>query len=116
MILRVKMDLHRLSAVLLGVLLLCGCHPNHSLPTTPQPTPVPTQLTKQIDSSLQSAVKFLIEHQSPDGAWRSETYGFLKDGASLSPHVAAFLNQLSLEKFHAKTPLEKARHFLRTVG
>src|SRR5258705_3205246 len=110
------MIFNRTSAALLGLLPLCGCHPNRSIPTTPQPTPVPTQLTKQIDSSLQSAVKFLVEHQSPDGAWRSETYGFLKDGASLSPHVAAFLSQLSLEKFHAKAPLEKARHFLRTVG
>src|SRR3954465_5621822 len=110
------MNFNRISASLLGVLLLCGCHPNRALPPTPQPTPVPTQLTRQINLSLQSATKFLIEHQSPDGAWRSETYGFLKDGASLSPHVAALLNQLSVEKFHTQAPLEKARHFLRTVG
>src|SRR5437764_757838 len=110
MIFALKMRLNPKIAAISGLLLIFGCHPNRSIPTTPQPSPVPTQLTRQINSSLQSATRFLIEHQSPDGAWRSETYGFLKDGPSLSPHVAAFLNQLSTEKFHTRASMEKARH------
>ncbi|HEV8290790.1 MAG TPA: hypothetical protein VGP94_02650 [Tepidisphaeraceae bacterium] len=101
--------------ILLG-LLLCGCHPNRSLPPTPQPTPVPTDLTKKINASLHSAAQYLIQHQSPDGAWRSETYGFLKDGASLTPHVAVFLTHLSRGRFDTTNALANARKFLRTVS
>ncbi|HEV8606428.1 MAG TPA: hypothetical protein VGQ99_13730 [Tepidisphaeraceae bacterium] len=110
------MILKRFNAMLLVWLLLCGCHPNRSLPTTPQPYPAPTELTKKINSSLQSASRFLVQHQSPDGAWRSETYGFLKDGASLTPHVAVILSQLPEAKFHTNAAVENARKFLRTVG
>ena len=35
-----------------------------------------------------TALAFLMERQDDDGAWRSETYGFLRDGASLTPSVA----------------------------
>src|SRR6266576_1442240 len=103
-------------AIVLMALLYCGCHPNRSLPTTPQPSPVPTQLTKKINASLQSATQYLIQHQSPDGAWRSQTYGFLKDGASLTPHVAVFLSQLPQGKFHTADAVENARRFLRAVS
>jgi hypothetical protein len=81
--------------VLIG--LLGGCHPNRSLPPTPQPSPVPTNLSRRIDSALESASKYLVAKQSPDGAWRSEVYGFLKDGPSLTPHVAVLLMQLPKE-------------------
>jgi len=103
-------------AIVLMALLFCGCHPNRSLPTTPQPSPVPTQLTRKINASLQSATQYLNQHQSPDGAWRSQTYGFLKDGASLTPHVAVFLSHLPQGKFHTAEAVENARRFLRAVS
>src|SRR3954467_15744761 len=101
--------------IFLLALAICGCHPNRGAPVTPQPSPVPTQLTRQINKSLSAAAQYLIQHQSPDGAWRSQTYGFLKDGASLTPHVEVFLNQLP-RKFETAGAVENAKRFLRTVS
>jgi squalene-hopene/tetraprenyl-beta-curcumene cyclase len=39
------------------------------------------------DRALAAAARALISAQSPDGAWRSRTYGALKDGLSLTPPV-----------------------------
>ena len=39
-----------------------------------------------VDRAL-AAVRALVAAQSPDGAWRSRTYGALKDGLSLTPAV-----------------------------
>src|SRR4051812_39498521 len=110
------MNFHLLRPMILAVLLLCGCNPNRPAPPTPQPYPAPTALTKRINTSLQLASQYLIQHQAPDGSWKSETYGFLKDGSSLTPHVAAFLNQLPHERFHTTLAMQNARQFLRTVG
>src|SRR5437763_12758377 len=99
------MHLARHISILLLGLMVCGCHPNRGAPTTPQPLLVPTELTRKINKSLSAAAQYLIQRQSPDGAWRSETYGFLKDGASLTPHVTAFLNQLP-PKFQAAGAVE----------
>src|SRR5437867_2806806 len=44
-----------------------------------------------IDRSLALAARFLMAKQSPDGAWRSEQYGGLKDGPSLTPPILKFL-------------------------
>jgi hypothetical protein len=41
----------------------------------------------QVDRALGTAIRFLISSQSPDGAWRSPTYGVFKDGLSLTPIV-----------------------------
>ena len=42
---------------------------------------------EQINRSLAAAATFLIHQQSPDGAWRPDTYGVFKDGPSLTPLV-----------------------------
>jgi squalene-hopene/tetraprenyl-beta-curcumene cyclase len=42
---------------------------------------------KSMDASLDKAVSYLLAAQSPDGAWRSKTYGAMKDGPSLTPLV-----------------------------
>src|SRR5882724_12072371 len=110
------MNLRLSRLILLAGLLLCGCQPNRSVPTTPRPYPAPTELTRKINSSLQLASQFLSQHQAADGSWRSETYGFLKDGPSLTPHVAVFLSQLPQAKFNATVAMENARRFLRTVN
>jgi squalene-hopene/tetraprenyl-beta-curcumene cyclase len=41
----------------------------------------------RIDHARTAAFRFLLERQSPDGAWRSVTYGLFKDGDALTPHV-----------------------------
>jgi hypothetical protein len=37
--------------------------------------------------ALTVALHFLLDHQSPDGAWRSSVYGAFKDGDALTPLV-----------------------------
>ena len=41
----------------------------------------------RVDRALGHALRSLIAGQSPDGAWRSSTYGVFKDGLSLTPTV-----------------------------
>jgi hypothetical protein len=41
----------------------------------------------RVDRALGDALRSLIDAQSPDGAWRSSTYGVFKDGLSLTPLV-----------------------------
>jgi hypothetical protein len=41
----------------------------------------------RVDRALGDALRSLIAAQSPDGAWRSSTYGVFKDGLSLTPPV-----------------------------
>ena len=44
-------------------------------------------LGDRVDRALGAAMRSLIAAQSPDGAWRSSTYGVFKDGLSLTPTV-----------------------------
>lgn len=48
-------------------------------------------LLRRIDASLEKAGHYLVNKQSPDGAWRSETYGALRDGPSLTSFVISGL-------------------------
>ena len=41
----------------------------------------------RIDASLERAGAWLIEHQSPDGAWRSDFYGMFRNGRAITPYV-----------------------------
>lgn len=41
----------------------------------------------RVDRALSAALRSMIAAQSPDGAWRSSTYGVFKDGLSLTPTV-----------------------------
>src|SRR5262245_47276314 len=41
----------------------------------------------RMDRALGGALRSLSAAQSPDGAWRSSTYGVFKDGLSLTPMV-----------------------------
>jgi len=45
------------------------------------------QSDDRIDRAIADATRALIVAQSPDGAWRSKTYGAFKDGLSLTPSV-----------------------------
>jgi len=48
-------------------------------------------LAGRIDDSLGRAARFLADAQSPDGAWRSKTYGMYRDGPVLTPYVMSSL-------------------------
>ncbi len=41
----------------------------------------------RVDRAITDSTRALIAAQSPDGAWRSKTYGAFKDGLSLTPSV-----------------------------
>ena len=48
-------------------------------------------LVARIDAALAKSGRYLVERQSPDGAWRSDVYGLMKDGPSLTPYVMSAL-------------------------
>jgi len=48
-------------------------------------------LIAEIDASLRLAGKFLLDAQSEDGGWYSETYGLLRDGPTMTPYVMSSL-------------------------
>jgi squalene-hopene/tetraprenyl-beta-curcumene cyclase len=66
-----------------GVLLL-GLLPVAATPASPPPA----------DRAVAAGVRWLVAQQSPDGAWRSDTYGTFKDGTALTPLVLAALDGL----------------------
>jgi hypothetical protein len=45
----------------------------------------------RINASLATALRYIFAHQSPDGAWRSDSYPFLADGPSLTPFIMTAL-------------------------
>ncbi|MEE8156495.1 MAG: prenyltransferase/squalene oxidase repeat-containing protein [Phycisphaerales bacterium] len=47
----------------------------------------PAELRTRIDEANMAAVRFLLSKQSADGAWRSETYGTMTDGITLTGPV-----------------------------
>jgi hypothetical protein len=54
---------------------LASCRPRNEAPGA------------RVDWALSAALRSMIAAQSPDGAWRSSTYGVFKDGLSLTPAV-----------------------------
>jgi squalene-hopene/tetraprenyl-beta-curcumene cyclase len=74
------MRLSRRAAVLVlsAGLVSCGGTP------APPPPPPPAN---PIDRALARAADFLVARQDEDGAWRSDFYGSLRDGPSLTPLV-----------------------------
>jgi len=50
-----------------------------------------TRWAGRIDAALKKAGGFLLDKQSADGAWRSQTYAALRGGPSLTPYVLSSL-------------------------
>src|SRR5207249_3198638 len=73
-------------------------------------------LLSSIDAALASAARFLVSRQSPDGAWRSETYGFLRDGPSLTPHVLSTLFFLDQGGEHARASFRRGAVYLERLA
>jgi hypothetical protein len=58
---------------------------------SPSPPPPPPPPSNPIEQALTRAADFFAAHQDEDGAWRSDFYGPLKDGPSLTSLVVAAL-------------------------
>ncbi len=83
-----------MSRLALLTLLLAGCtrapdqvpEPVVAVPEAPPPRPTPVRTA---DTGV--AIAFLLKHQSPDGAWRSDVYAAFKDGSALTPLILTAL-------------------------
>jgi len=69
-------------------------------------------LVKRIDASLFAAAKLIIDAQSPDGAWRSETYGCFKGGPALTAYIMSALFFLPQGGSAAKGSFRKGVEYL----
>jgi squalene-hopene/tetraprenyl-beta-curcumene cyclase len=69
----------------------------------------------RIDAALTTAAKLLVGWQSPDGAWRSQTYGCFKDGPTLTPYVLSALFFLPQGGEPALTSFRKGVTFLTAM-
>jgi|SRR5579871_823582 len=76
-----------LSGILLATASLAvpGCGGPDSEPSAPA-------RIERIDRSLSAAAAYLAGQQAAEGAWRPDTYGVFKDGASLTPLVLQALH------------------------
>ncbi len=68
---------------------------------------------KPIDQAILAATKFLISRQAEDGAWHSQHYGTMKQGAANTALVLYALSKLPLDELnrHADS-IDLARKFL----
>lgn len=66
----------------------------------------------RIDRGLDHAATYLLSKQSADGAWRSETYGALADGMSLTPFVLKTL-LLGPPSTESRSACDRAAEYVR---
>ncbi len=81
-------------SVAIGLLALAWTAPGCGTAPSAAPDPLPAdqvRLVERADAALARSSAFLVARQHADGAWRSQVYGLLKDGPSLTPHVATML-------------------------
>src|SRR4051812_42900084 len=71
-------------------------------------------LSAQIDEGMRQAVGFLAAKQAADGAWRSEVYGPLKDGPSLTAFIAATLAKIA-DDVRVQSTFSKAADYLSSL-
>ena len=67
---------------------------------------------RRVDAALEKAARYLVAKQSPDGAWRSETYGAMRDGPSLTPLVMSALLFLPQAGADGQAALGKGADYL----
>jgi squalene-hopene/tetraprenyl-beta-curcumene cyclase len=73
------------------------------------------KLVEQIDRSLERGVRYLTDHQSRDGAWRSETYGCFKEGPELTPYVLSCVYFIPQGGDKTKSSYEKGVGYLLSL-
>jgi squalene-hopene/tetraprenyl-beta-curcumene cyclase len=72
------------------------------------------RLIERIDEAVGRAVGFLAGKQAADGAWRSEVYGPLKDGPSLTAFIAATLAKIA-DHAAVQPTLSRATSYLTSI-
>jgi hypothetical protein len=92
--------------------LLPGCRSAGETAVVPPSRPREATSIARIDTSLASAARFLIARQSPDGAWRSQVYGPLRDGPSLTPHILSALFDISRKGSEARAAFGSGVQYL----
>lgn len=70
----------------LVVLIIAGCVPPPPGADAPSSPPLRTPAEARA-----AGVRYLLQQQSPDGAWRSDVYATFKDGPALTPLVVSAL-------------------------
>ena len=70
------------------------------------------ELVARTDRSLARGARFLVSKQLPDGAWRSEVYGGLKDGATLTPPILKAFAYLPNPDTETRAALRKGVSYL----
>ncbi|MFP6885926.1 MAG: prenyltransferase/squalene oxidase repeat-containing protein [Opitutales bacterium] len=77
----------------------------------------PTKHPEDARQTLARAAAYLWGKQSPDGSWRSETYGLLKSGQSFTPFVLFALSEVPAGVANPpEGAIERAMNFLRRMG
>jgi hypothetical protein len=71
-----------------------------------------SETTRSVDVALRKAAQYLVFKQLPDGAWRSETYGAMRDGPSLTPLVMSALLFLPQAGVDGQAALRKGADYL----
>jgi len=72
----------------------------------------PAPLAERIDRALEQAGRYMIAKQSPDGAWRSETYGALKLGPALTSYCMSSLFFIPQAEPEARAAYRKGADYL----
>ncbi len=75
----------------------------------------PLDLRCRLETGLERASDFLVATQSPDGAWRSRTYGALDDGPSLTPAVVKTL-LLASTTVETRAATDRGAAYLRRLA
>lgn len=80
--------------------------------STSLPAPPVTSLTvkEQVKESIRKGVVWFSGKQSGDGGWRSETYGLMRSGQSMTPWTLYVLTQIPNPE--ARIPVQKGLRFL----
>ena len=69
-------------------------------------------LVGRIDAAVARGVAFLVKQQGADGGFRSDTYGNMKDGITLTPHVLEALTRVE-RTAGAEAALRRGKVYLR---
>jgi hypothetical protein len=70
----------------------------------------------EVDQAIERAARFLCAQQQTDGTWRSATYGTMRDGLSLTPHVASALYFAAADSPASGEAFQRAAKFLSAAA